>query len=308
MEMETETSCTQRAPQEASNYDELFMQNTLLFADSLKDLKNLRAQLYSAAEYFELAYCRDGQEQLVVETLKDYISKAIISTVDHLGSVACKVSNFLQEKIDEVSGAELRFFCMQQKLRTCQEYIHCSGLSEQSLVIKTPKFHKEYIVPVAGKKHVATGKTGSIYQCAEHDLQQSANVLPEKAGHATRMEPPNSYLLRKWHSRLPTVGVASNSGTFAFARTASHKETGGGAVSPYRFLLRRSGSVSANSVIPNSSNSSRQRWPSEPRRSASLSANAERDRTKEIQQYSKKSKPLFKALLSIRRQNRDGRV
>ncbi|XP_052209622.1 protein ABIL3-like isoform X6 [Diospyros lotus] len=175
MEMETETSCTQRAPQEASNYDELFMQNTLLFADSLKDLKNLRAQLYSAAEYFELAYCRDGQEQLVVETLKDYISKAIISTVDHLGSVACKVSNFLQEKIDEVSGAELRFFCMQQKLRTCQEYIHCSGLSEQSLVIKTPKFHKEYIVPVAGKKHVATGKTGSIYQCAEHDLQQSAN-------------------------------------------------------------------------------------------------------------------------------------
>ncbi|KAF7148641.1 hypothetical protein RHSIM_Rhsim03G0209900 [Rhododendron simsii] len=34
-----------------------------------------------------------------------------------------------------------------QRLRTCQEYIDREGLSQQSLVINTPKYHKRYILP-----------------------------------------------------------------------------------------------------------------------------------------------------------------
>lgn len=50
----------------------------------------------------------------VVETLKDYTMKALINTVDHLGSVAQKVNHCLDEKNGEVSGVELRFYCIQQ--------------------------------------------------------------------------------------------------------------------------------------------------------------------------------------------------
>lgn len=57
---------------------------------------------------FLLEMCR------VVETLKDYAIKALINTVDHLGSVAFKVNNLFDEKIGEVSETELQFTCLEQ--------------------------------------------------------------------------------------------------------------------------------------------------------------------------------------------------
>ncbi|KAF8369562.1 hypothetical protein HHK36_032417 [Tetracentron sinense] len=74
------------------------MQQSLLFSDSLKDLKNLRTQLYSAAEYFELSYTNDDQKQIVVDTLKEYAIKALVNTVDHLGSLTYKVKASLDER------------------------------------------------------------------------------------------------------------------------------------------------------------------------------------------------------------------
>lgn len=50
----------------------------------------------------------------VVETLKDYAIKALVNTVDHLGSVSYKVNDLLDEKVDEVSGTELRVSCIEQ--------------------------------------------------------------------------------------------------------------------------------------------------------------------------------------------------
>ncbi|KAK7828150.1 protein abil3, partial [Quercus suber] len=108
------TSSTLRVPYEASNFDEVSMQQSLIFADSLKDLKNLRTQLYSAAEYFELSYTNDDQNQIVVETLKDYTIKALVNTVDHLGSITYKVNDLLDEKVDEASGTELRVSSIEQ--------------------------------------------------------------------------------------------------------------------------------------------------------------------------------------------------
>ncbi|KAJ6287740.1 hypothetical protein OIU78_030451 [Salix suchowensis] len=110
------SSSSVHGPQEPSNHDELLMQQSLLFSDTLKDLKSLRKQLYSAADYFELAYKKEEQKQIVVETLKDYAIKALINTVDHLGSVAFKVDRFLDQKIEEVSEMELRFSCSEQVL------------------------------------------------------------------------------------------------------------------------------------------------------------------------------------------------
>jgi uncharacterized protein with von Willebrand factor type A (vWA) domain len=116
MDIMKTSSCSITAPQEASNYDEILMRHSLSFADNLKELKNLSAQLYSAAEHFERSYSKEERKQLVVETAKDYVTNAIVNTVDHLGSVAYKVTNFLDENVDEFSGTELQFSCMEQVL------------------------------------------------------------------------------------------------------------------------------------------------------------------------------------------------
>nr|CAB3473284.1 unnamed protein product [Digitaria exilis] len=50
----------------SSTLEEVQMQETLIFSDTIKDLKTLRSQLYSAAEYFELAYMQEDGKQAYV--------------------------------------------------------------------------------------------------------------------------------------------------------------------------------------------------------------------------------------------------
>lgn len=50
----------------------------------------------------------------VFNTLKEYAIKALINTVDHLGSVSFKVNGLLDEKVDVVSVAESRVLSIEQ--------------------------------------------------------------------------------------------------------------------------------------------------------------------------------------------------
>ncbi|THG08519.1 hypothetical protein TEA_002152 [Camellia sinensis var. sinensis] len=111
--------------------------------------------------------------------------------------------------------------------------------------------------------------------------------------------------VRKGNSRLSSM-VTSSPRTFSFTRILSNKELERKPVSSH-ISLQRSGSLISSSIIPNSSNA-KLRYSSELQRSASLSIHGEKDMTKEIQQYSRKSKPLFRALLSMRKQKKDGRL
>lgn len=310
------TSSTLPVPQEASNFDEVSMQQSMLFSDSLKDLKNLRTQLYSAAEYFELSYTNDDQKQIVVETLKDYAIKALVNTVDHLGSVTYKVNDLLDEKVDEVSGTELRVSCIEQRLRTCQEYIDHEGISQQSLVINTPKYHKRYILPVGETMHSAT-RTKSKYQGCNLDDEDDWHQFRNAVRATIRETPPST--VSRGHSPSPSPRPTQRSATFSFTATMPKKELEKRTVSPYRFPLLRSGSLSSRSTTPNSTrpttpNSSRpttpnpnprRRYPSEPRKSASMRLPAERENGKDVEQYPSKSKRLLKALLSRRKSKKD---
>ena len=132
----------------------------------LQDLKTLRSQLYSAAEYFELAYMQEDKKQAyvirisllppasrtrsstsktasrmhlqltfpihsglccseftdgldvylhrVTKNLKEYAVKALVNTVDHLGSISFKVSSLIDQRFNEVADANLRISCIQQ--------------------------------------------------------------------------------------------------------------------------------------------------------------------------------------------------
>ncbi|PPD97772.1 hypothetical protein GOBAR_DD05194 [Gossypium barbadense] len=246
-------------PQQSSHRDEVLMQQSLVFADNLKDLKNLREQLYSAAEYFEMAYTKEMQKQIVEDTLKYYAIKALVNTVDHLGSIAYKINTFLDEKINDYSVMELRLFCLEQRLRTCQDYVNLGGLSQQSLVLEAPKHHKHYIFP--GNDGYFMLRSSRHFPRQRPQLLTSVSMNPRQD---KRSSSPR-------HIPLP--------------RTVS--------------LMPRSTSPNAKKRV--GATNQGLIYPSEPRRTVSLSMVGE----DVDQQYSTKSKRLFKAMLSLRKSKKD---
>ncbi|KAL8266670.1 hypothetical protein R6Q59_004014 [Mikania micrantha] len=268
-----------------SNYDEIFMQRSLIFADNLRDLKNVRSQLYSAAEFFEDSYHKTDHDPLLLESLKDYVSQALINTIDHLGSVTSKVNEFLDENVDEAFETNLRVLCIKQRLQTCQTFRDHEGLSQQSLVIQVPKHHKQYMLP---------GGPGRLFS---------------KAVKAEKIEPLG---LRRGRNERVSREFGSDLVNFSFAKTASTKrsEKRSRSVSPNRFRIKRSGSVANPWASPvsrvwhsGSFSPSTQCHPSEARRSYSLYS--EKERRKDIEVYSQKTRNLFKALLSMHKKKND---
>ncbi|XP_048422510.1 protein ABIL2-like isoform X1 [Pyrus x bretschneideri] len=293
MQIVNSSSSVASPPREKASHhdDELFMQQRVLFSENLNELKNLRKELYSAAEYFEMSYSKEDQQQLVVETLKDYVMKAVINTVDHLGSMAYKVNVFLDDKVDEVSETELRMSCIQQRLRTCEDFIGQGGVSKHSLAISFPMHHRRYTLPV-GAAMDAVGQSALAYRSpAEYDFFEVKS--------ATRDTSP---IVSEMSSALHSP--ESSPGAFQFPRIASKHEKR--TVSPLRFPLPRCGTHVKRSSTLNSS-SSKQQYSSEPwtRRSTSLSLNTEKSRTRDTEQHSGKNKRFYKALLSFGKSRKD---
>ncbi|KAK9047984.1 hypothetical protein SSX86_033054 [Deinandra increscens subsp. villosa] len=313
-EMETvNTSATLAVLLEPANYDEIAMQQSLLFSDSLKDLKNLRKQLYAAAEYFELSYTNEDKKHLVVDTLKDYAIKAVVNTIDHLGAVSSKVNDLLGEKVNEVSETEHRVSCIKQRLSTCQGCFDHEGLAQQSSVINIPKYHKRYILPV-GETMQGGIRTKSKYQgCSledEDDWHEFKNAV-----RATIKESPVSSF-RKGRSPSPSPRASHQPGSFAFTGAVTRKDLEKRSVSPRKFSLLRMGSLTSRPTTPNSRASSRSTTPNsvvrqrfaESPKSASMRIHSDRDRYKETDQKNQipsKSKRLLKALLSRRKSKKD---
>lgn len=298
----------------SSNYDEMSMQQSMLFSDSLKDLKNLRAQLYNAAEYFELAYTHDDETPIVVDTLKDYTIRALVNTVDHLGSVTYKVNGLLDEKLEEVSATEFRVSSIEQRLRTCQEYIDREGTSQQSSVTNTPRYHKRYVLPAA---HTVNGTSPSNLTYKSHGIDEDDWLQIRSAVRATTRETPPSFASRRGRSTSPTSRPSRLPGSFSFTSTTPKTERVADkrSVSPHPFSLTRSGSLASRPTTPKSSRPTtpnpalerQQKYISDSWKSASMRIYDEKEKTKskEMERYPSKSKRLLRALLSRRKLKKD---
>ncbi|KAG9154988.1 hypothetical protein Leryth_012176 [Lithospermum erythrorhizon] len=267
--------------QETFNHDEHLMQCSLNFTDSLKDLKNLQEQLYTAAEYFEASYEKDDHKQFVIESFKEYATKALVSTVDHLGSTASKL-NDLAEK--PRLGNKVYFLALNRKLTFNLIFLFPSVTCSNS----------------AGKIVNADG----LFQSVNEKNMSPRTIFPRTTKQAA-FQPTRSVSLplpRKSNDSGPLSTESSPSPTgFSFTtNTSKNKEQGKRSVSPFRLALKRSGSVIMRSNSPSST-----RNPSEPQRSVIRSVNPPRSIEQE-DLYSKKSRHIFKALLSMHRPRKEG--
>ncbi|KAJ0052490.1 hypothetical protein Pint_00514 [Pistacia integerrima] len=143
-----------RLESRAMTFDEVSMERSKSFVKALQELKNLRPQLYSAAEYCEKSYLHSEQKQMVLDNLKDYAVRALVNAVDHLGTVAFKLTDLLEQQSSDISTMELKFSCLNQQLLTCQTYTNKEGLRQQQLLAFIPRHHEHYILPNSVNKKV----------------------------------------------------------------------------------------------------------------------------------------------------------
>ncbi|XP_041001919.1 protein ABIL1 isoform X1 [Juglans microcarpa x Juglans regia] len=155
-------------------FDEVSMERSKSFVKALQELKNLRPQLYSAAEYCEKSFLHSEQKQMVLDNLKDYAVRALVNAVDHLGTVAYKLTDLLEQQTSEVSTIELNISCVNQQLLTCQTYMSREGLRQQQLLAFIPRHHKHYILPNSVNKrvhfspHIQTDAVKNSFQARAH--------------------------------------------------------------------------------------------------------------------------------------------
>ncbi|XP_031377125.1 protein ABIL1 isoform X2 [Punica granatum] len=146
-----------RAENRAMTFDEASMERSKGFVKALQELKNLRPQLYSAAEYCEKSYLHSEQKQMVLDNLKDYAVRALVNAVDHLGTVAYKLTDLLEQQSLDVTVMQLKVTSLNQQFLTCQTYTDKEGLRQQQLLAIIPRHHKHYILPNSVSKKVHFG-------------------------------------------------------------------------------------------------------------------------------------------------------
>ncbi|QCD77568.1 ABI family [Vigna unguiculata] len=152
------------------------MEHSKGFIFALQELKNLRPQLYSAAEYCEKSYLRSDKKQVVLDNLKDYAVRALVNAVDHLGTVAYKLTDLLEQQTLDVSTMDLKVSMLNQKLLTCHVYTDREGLRQQQLLAFVPRHHKHYILPNSVNKKVHFSSHRQIN--ARQNLYRTRNRLP----------------------------------------------------------------------------------------------------------------------------------
>ncbi|CAF1710097.1 unnamed protein product [Brassica napus] len=77
----------------------------------------------------------DQKTDQVLDNLKDYTVKALVNVVDHLGTVASKLTNLFDQQSSDISTMELRASCVSQKLLTCRTLLVLSNDLNQDRII-----------------------------------------------------------------------------------------------------------------------------------------------------------------------------
>ncbi|CAB4288517.1 unnamed protein product [Prunus armeniaca] len=93
------------------------------FDKSLQELKDLRSQLHYAADYCESTFLNTKEKKVVMENTKEYVCRAVVTVVDHLGCVSANLNSLISET-NAFSETELRIDCLKQRLFLCEQYSH----------------------------------------------------------------------------------------------------------------------------------------------------------------------------------------
>lgn len=114
------------------------------FSKSLQELKDLRSQLQYAATYCEDSYLKSEGKKKTMDNTKEYICRALVTFVDHLGSVSANLEDQLPNT-KQFEDTEARVNCLHQRLELCQQYTHNLSLSKLPWSNNSQRHHRRYV-------------------------------------------------------------------------------------------------------------------------------------------------------------------
>ncbi|XAR53350.1 hypothetical protein NMG60_11021882 [Bertholletia excelsa] len=149
------------------------------FDKAIKELKDLCSQLHYAADYCKKSFLNAQLEEktMVVENTRDYLCRAVVTVVDHLGNVSANLDGLLL-KDHAVSETEFRINTLKERLDTCQQYSHKVSLARLHWYANFPRHNPRYIFPPlqnlgrsqeVARKFVSPLATG---RDSEHELER----------------------------------------------------------------------------------------------------------------------------------------
>ncbi|KAJ9551148.1 hypothetical protein OSB04_015193 [Centaurea solstitialis] len=116
------------------------------FVGFLQELKDLCSQLHAAAEYCESTFLKASHKHLVVENTKEYVCRAVVTVVDHLGSASANLDHHISET-ETILQTEVRIDFLKQKLSTCQDYSDKLALAKLNWRVDIPRYNSRYLKP-----------------------------------------------------------------------------------------------------------------------------------------------------------------
>ncbi|KAJ7969595.1 ABIL1-like protein [Quillaja saponaria] len=128
----------------SSENPEVEAEDPVGFDKSLQELRELRSQLHYAADYCETTFLKAKEKKDVMENTKEYLCRAVVTVVDHLGSVSANLE-CLVSQTNAFSEAELRINCLKQRLQSCEQYVHKLAFRKVQWSENLPRFHSRYL-------------------------------------------------------------------------------------------------------------------------------------------------------------------
>lgn len=120
------------------------VEEDMRFHNSLQELKGLQSQLHHAADYCETTFLKSEAKKDVMENTKEYICRAMVTVVDHLGNVSANLEGLISQ-INTFSEAESRIQCLKQRLFSCEQYADKLALTKMRWRERVPRFHSRYL-------------------------------------------------------------------------------------------------------------------------------------------------------------------
>ncbi|XP_022144955.1 probable protein ABIL5 isoform X3 [Momordica charantia] len=204
------------------------------FQNALLELKGLRSQLHQAADYCESTFLKTKEKNEVVENTKEYICRAMVTVVDHLGSVTSNLESCISQT-NAFNEVELRLSCLNQRLFSCEQYARKLEMSRLRWSEILPRYHPQYVSTVSknGEKssqssrpEICTEKPMPVllYKFYTYNLSPAKNLSPGFTSNKNDKEKTLGGLQRAGDG-LSVRSKGPNS-TFHFQVSLSHQKRG----------------------------------------------------------------------------------
>ncbi|KAK7364032.1 hypothetical protein VNO80_12363 [Phaseolus coccineus] len=207
MEVNFKSPCLEKPEADAE------VEEDMRFQKSFQELRGLQSQLHHAADYCETTFLKSEAKRDVMENTKEYICRAMVTVVDHLGNVSANLEGLISET-NAFSEAESRIQCLKQRLFSCEQYADKLELTKMRWREKVPRFHSRYlssppILERSSSERLRDSKTKDPSKVEDKHILDKQEELPlflyTQKPYADKNLKPTSVTTLNKHSNLTMV-------------------------------------------------------------------------------------------------------